>query len=209
VRTFFLANVTETNEANDILTDLRNVLPGGVHVYFVATQGAISIWGTADEITLAQGVISELDRKRKVYRLTYSITEMDAGKPTAVRHLELTVPANAKSVVKQGNRAPLVTGSANPESEKPSSQVQYIDLGLNIEAQLEGSGEVLRLRTSVEESSIADEKSGLGAQDPVIRQTKLDGVAMLTQGKPVALGSLDIPGTTRREVIEVVSELVR
>jgi hypothetical protein len=41
------------------------------------------------------------------------------------------------------------------------------------------------------------------------RTWTLEAVAMLTPGKPVVLGSLDIPGTTRREVIEVVSELVR
>jgi len=36
--------------------------------------------GTADEIVQAEKMISELDRKRKVYRITYSITDIDAGK---------------------------------------------------------------------------------------------------------------------------------
>ncbi len=209
VRTFFLTNVTDAADTQDIVTDLRNVLSPRSHVYFVASQGAITVRGTADEIEQTQRVITELDRKRKVFRLTYTITEMEDGKSVGTRRVELTVPVNAKNVVKAGKRQPLVTGSPSSESEKPSSQVQYIDLGLSIEADLAGSGETQRLRTQVEESSIADEKSGIGEQDPVIRQAKMEGIAMLTPGKPVVLGSLDIPGTTRREVVEVVSELVR
>jgi hypothetical protein len=37
----------------------------------------------------------------------------------------------------------------------------------------------------------------------------LEGMSTLAQGKPMVLGSLDIPGSTRHEEIEVVSELVR
>lgn len=208
VHTFYLVNVTEINEAEEILTDVRNTLPR-CHVYLVTSEGAITIRCAADEIEQTQRLIAELDRKRKVFRLTYTITEMEGGKAVGSRHVEMTVPVNAKNVVKAGKRQPLVTGSANSESEKPSSQVQYIDLGLSIEADLAGSGEAQRLRTLVEESSIAEEKSGIGVQDPVIQQAKVEGVAMLTPGKPVVLGSMDIPGTTRRAVVEVVSELVR
>jgi hypothetical protein len=48
----------------------------------------------------------------------------------------------------------------------------------------------------------------VGALDPATRQTFLEGIATLVQGKPQLLGSLDIPGTTRHEEVEVVSELV-
>jgi hypothetical protein len=207
-QTFYLTNLTQGNEANDVLTDLRNMLPHA-RLYYVATDGAISMRGTAEDITLAQKVLADMDRSRKVYRLTYSITEMDGGKPTGTQHLAVIVAAGGKTVVKQGNRVPLVTGSMDPGSSTPNSQVQYVDVGLNIEASLEGNSEGLRLRSKVEQSSVAEEKSGIGAQDPVIRQTMLEGMSTLAQGKPMVLGSLDIPGSTRHEEIEVVSELVR
>ena len=121
----------------------------------------------------------------------------------------MIVAAGGKTVVKQGNRVPLVTGSSNAGSSAPNSQVQYVDVGLNIEASLEGNSDGLRLHSKVEQSSLAEEKSGFGAQDPVIRQTMLEGMSTLAQGKPMVLGSLDIPGSTRHEEIEVVSELVR
>jgi type II secretory pathway component GspD/PulD (secretin) len=79
VRTFFLNNVTDAREATEIQTDLRSVLPHGI-VYYVDSQQALSVRGTADEIVQAEKMISELDRKRKVYRITYSITDIDAGK---------------------------------------------------------------------------------------------------------------------------------
>ncbi len=208
VRTFFLNNVTDAREATEIQADLRNVLPHAV-VSYVDSQQALSVRGTADEIAQAEKTIAELDRKRKVYRITYSITDIDGGKPVGTQHVELILPVGSKTVVKQGTRVPLVTEAVDKDSGTPREQVQYVDIGLNIEASLEGSGEALRLETRVEQSSIGDERSGIGAQDPVIRQTKMEGWSMLTPGKPTLLGSLDIPGTTRHEEITVVSEPVK
>jgi hypothetical protein len=45
--------------------------------------------GTAEDITLAQKVLADMDRSRKVYRLTYSITEMDGGKPMVLGSLDI------------------------------------------------------------------------------------------------------------------------
>ena len=59
------------------------------------------------------------------------------------------------------------------------------------------------------QSSIAEEKSGVGEQDPIVRQTVLEGSSILAPGKPLTLGSLDIPGSTRRLEVEVVLEAVR
>lgn len=208
VRTFFLKNVTEMQETQEIQTDLRNMLPRA-HVYSVDSQQALSIAGTADDFAQAEKLLADLDRKRKVYRLTYSITEMDGSKPTGTRRVELVVPTSSKMVVKEGRRVPLVTGVSDQGTGKPSSQIQYIDVGLSIDAALEGAGDALRLKTTIEESRVADEKSEVGAPDPVIQQTKLEGMAMLTQGKPTVLGSLDLPGGARHEEISVVSELVK
>ena len=208
VRTFFLANVTETQVAEEILNDMRILLPHA-RAYYVPSQDALTVQATAEDMTIAEKTISELDRKRKVYRITYSIAETDGGKPTGTQHVELVIPTGSKTVVKQGSRVPIVIGGVDKESGTPRTQVQYVDVGLNIEASLEGSGDALRLQTKVEQSGIGDEKSGIGAQDPVIRQTQLEGWSMLIPGKPTLLGSLDIPGTMRHEEISVVSEPVR
>ena len=61
----------------------------------------------------------------------------------------------------------------------------------------------------IEQSSASEEKSGIGSQDPVIHQTVLEGTSSLTPGKPLILGSLDIPGSTKHQEVEVVFELLR
>jgi hypothetical protein len=67
----------------------------------------------------------------------------------------------------------------------------------------------VRLRTKIERSNVSDEKSGVGVQDPVIRQSSLDGTSTLIPGKPLVIGALDVPGSTHSEEIAVVAELVR
>jgi type II secretory pathway component GspD/PulD (secretin) len=201
-QTIYLTNGNQQSDANDIQTDLRDMLPKA-KMHYVPQGSAISIRGTADDIALAQKIISEIDRPRKTYRLTYSITEMDGSKRIGTQHIALVVVAGSKTYFKQGSKVPIVTGATESGASTSNTQVQYMDIGLGIEAWLEGA----LLHTKVEQSSLADEKSGIGSQDPVIRQTVLDDVSTL-QVKPLVLGSLDIPGTTRRQEIEVVSEAV-
>jgi hypothetical protein len=206
--TIYLANITQQSDATDIQSALRNMLPRA-KVYFVLGQNALTVESSPEDILLARKIVADLDRARKVYRLTYTITEIDNGKQAGSQHLTLLVALGEKTDMKQGIRVPVVTGSCDAGSSTPSSQVQYVDVGLSIEASLFGSPDSLNLRTKVEELSLAEEKSGMGAQDPLIRQNILEEKLHLTQGKPLSLGSLEQPGGTRRQEIEVVAELVR
>ena len=201
---FYLNNATRMTDLNDIQTDLRNMLPMA-RIYGVQSQNAISIQGSVEDLAQTQKMISELDRPRKVYRLTYTITEMDGGKQVGAEHFVVVVAAGGRTILKQGSRIPIVTGSYEVGTSAQNTQVQYQDVGLTIDAALDGES----LHTKVEQTSPAEEKSGVGSQDPIVHQTVLDGTSNLTGEKPVVLGSLDIPGSTRRQEIEVVSELVR
>ncbi len=153
----------------------------------------------------AQKILSEIDRPRKVYRLTYSITEVEGDKRIGTEHFALVVVAEGKTVLKQGSRVPIVTGAHSTGSAKGDTEVEYVDLGLTIEASLDGE----RLHTKVEQSSLGEMKSLGGTQDPMIRQTVLDGMSNLVNDKAIVLGSLDIPDSTRHREIEVASELVQ
>lgn len=204
-RTFYLTGTGQQRDANDIQTDLRNMLPRA-RMYFVPSQNAISIRGTPDDIELAQKIISDIDRPGSAHRLTYTITDIDNGKRLGAQRFTLVVVSGGRTELKQGDKVPIVTGVINEGGPSANTQVQYLDVGLNIDASLEGRSDGLRLRTKVEQSSVAEEKSTVGAQDPVVRQTSLEATSILVQGKPVVLGSIDIPGSTRRQEIEVVSE---
>ena len=143
----------------------------------------------------------------KTYRLTYTLIETDGGKRVGTQHFAMIVVSGRKTVLKQGNRVPLVTGSVST-SGGAQTQVQYLDIGLNIDASIEESADGVKLNTAVEQSSIAEGKSGFGTPDPIVRQAKLEGTSILTADKPLILGSMDIPSSARRLDIEVVMEHV-
>ena len=208
-RTIYLTNVTSDRDANEIVTDLRNMLPRA-RLYYVSAQRALSIEGSAGEIESAQKMLSEIDRPLNTYRLTFSLTEMDGDKAVGTQKVSLIALDNGdKTTFKQGSKVPIVTATSVEGSSTQSSQVQYVDVGLTIEAAVDGSPDTLRLRTRIAQSSVSDERAAGNTGDPAIRQTALEAAAALVPGKPLVLGSLDIPGTSHREEISVVSELVR
>ena len=205
----YLSNVTSDRDANDIQTDLRNMLPRA-RVFYVASQHVLSIEGSPEEVQTAQKMISEIDRPLLAFRLTFSITEMDGDKTVGTQKVSLiALDDDERTVFKQGSKVPIVTGTSAEGSSAQNSQVQYEDVGLTIEASVYGSAETARLHTKVTQSSVAEERAAGNTGDPAIRQTALDAGAALVPGKPLLLGSLDIPGTTHREEISVVSELIR
>jgi type II secretory pathway component GspD/PulD (secretin) len=134
---------------------------------------------------------------------------MDGTKPGATQHYSLIVVPSERAQLKLGNRVPLVTGKTDADTAAASSQVQYIDVGLSISATLSGGGDGLMLRTKVEQSTLAEEKSGMGPQDPVLHQAVLENASTITLGKALTLGSLDIPNGTIKLEVEVVAEAMK
>ncbi len=204
VETLYITHATAQNDLNDVQTAVRNMVPRA-RIYATPTQNALTIRATAEDMQQAKKMIADLDRPRKAYRVTFTIAEMDNEKRTGTQHVTLLVIAGGKAVLKRGDRVPIVTGILDKENAERNSQVQYLDVGLSIEVSLDGD----RLHSKIEQSSVADDKSGVGPQDPVIRQNTLEGMSDVTPGKRFVLGSLDIPGTTRHQEIEAVAELVQ
>ncbi len=202
VQTFFLKNAASQNDLNDVQTALRNTL-ARARIYGIATENAITVSGTPEELASAQKLITELDRPKKIYRVTYTISEFDGGKRVNSRGVSVLVGAYGKGILKQGTRVPIVTGSTGTGSDI-TSQVQYIDLGINIEASAYGS----ELHTKIEQTSLSDEKSSASIQDPLIRQTMIEGASPLGSGKPVIIGTIDMPGSTHQQQISVTAELL-
>lgn len=203
-QTFFLNNVTEQSDMNDIQTDLRNMLPR-VRVFGMASQYAISVAGSAEDVRLAQGMISDLDRPRKLYRLTYTFTDVDNGRRGESQQYAFVAIQGERTDLKQGTKVPIVTGTSSKDSPSSDTQIQYLDIGLHISATVSKVG----LHSHIERSSLSEEKASVGAQDPIVRQTLLDEATLLPLGKPQVLGTLDIPGATRRQEVSVTAEAVQ
>jgi type II secretory pathway component GspD/PulD (secretin) len=203
-QTFYLSNSTGQHDANDIQTDLRNLLPRA-RIFYVETANAISVRGSAEDIAEAQKILADIDRPRKTYRLTYTLGAADSGH--AAQHLVAVISQGNKTTLKEGSRVPIVTGSYGNGADT-NTQTQYQDVGLNLDAMLEGSGDGLRLRTKVEQTSVAEEKSNVGIQDPILHQAVLECESAVVMGKPIVLGSMELEGGKRMEV-SVVAEVVK
>src|SRR6202034_4017481 len=124
-QTLYLTNLTQQNDATELLTDLRNMLPND-RLYYVPSQSAISIRGSAEDIALAQKILSDLDKTKKIYRLTYTMTERDGGKTIGVQHFSIIVASGSKTDFKQGSRVPIAAGGATSSSGGPNSGVEYL-----------------------------------------------------------------------------------
>lgn len=209
LQTFYFKNGGQQNEANEIFTALRNLLDPHDKLVLLPSQNAMSVSASPDQLLLVQKILNDLDRPKKAYRLTYTISEMDSGKRIGVQHFSMIVAGGGRTTLKNGSRVPVVTGSYNPGTPTQNSQVTYIDVGLNIDASLDELANGARLRSKVEQSSVAEERSGMGTQDPVVRQTVFEGTSFLSPGKPLVVGSADISGSTRHLDVEVVMEAVR
>jgi len=209
VRTFYLANVTDANDFNDIQSSLRNMLPK-VRGFGMSSQYAITVRGTEEDLDAAQKLITSLDRPRKIYRLTYTITDSDNGKRTGAQKFVVLATAGQRSTFKQGTRVPIVIGFFDKgEPSRENTQVQYVDVGLMIDATVTGAPDALSLHSKIEQSSPVEESTAMSQRDPKLRQTVLDENFQLVQGKPLVLASFDIPGSTRRQEIEVVAEMAK
>jgi len=204
--TIRLLNMTRQTEALDLQTDLRNMLPM-TKIYYAAAQNLISLKGSAADIEEARKLIAELDQPRKVYRLTFSLVDTENGKRTAepVRNYLLVTPVGERASVKLGERVPLMTAPPAGKDSDALPQIQYADVGLKIEASVEGS----RLSVRLEQSKVSGEKSGVGPSAPVLEQTSIDGGLTLTPGKTMTLGAFDVPGSTHRTEVQVTAEVLQ
>jgi type II secretory pathway component GspD/PulD (secretin) len=209
VRTFYLNNVSQQSDSNEIVTSIRNILPvNTAKIYAVPSQNAIVVRATPDDLALAQKIITDLDRPKKNYRLTYTVTEIDGGKQIGVQHYSMIMTSGQTTSLKLGNKVPIATGSysaGGTNSGPMQTQYSYVDVGMNFDATLTEMGNNAMLKSSVDRSSVAPEKSDVGAQ-PIVRQAALRGESFLAPGKPLVLGSMDIPGSTSHLQLEVVME---
>jgi type II secretory pathway component GspD/PulD (secretin) len=200
-----LNNTLPPYATNEILVAIRNVINPSAKLTLVLSQNLIIIASTPDQIALAQAMVHELDRPMKRYRLTYTIVDMDGTRRIGEQHYSMVAVEGQKMTVKQGSKVPLTTDDSKDSSRQT---VTYIDIGMSFEVQMNSLGENADLKTRVERSSVAEERSGIGPQDPIMRQSVFEGSSVLTPGKPVTLGSLDVPGSTRHLDIQVVAEQV-
>jgi hypothetical protein len=203
VRTIYLHHAADQNDLNDIQTALRSALRRSVF-FGVASQNAIEFRGTPEDFETAEKIVADLDRPRKTYRLTYTITSSEDGKHSGSQSFAILARLGDKTDLDLSSRVPYETGGANGATSKGNAdyQWQYANAGVRVAATLLGSPGNLILRDTIDQSAAAPPKTG----SPVatVSHAVLTSEASVTDGKPAVLGSIDIPGTPVHEQVEVV-----
>jgi len=214
-RTFYLTNVTQQNDGQEISTAVRNMLCPSTKAYFVPPQRAIIIEAPPAQLTLADKIIHDLDRAAKTYRITYTLTELDAGKTVSTQHYSMLLGDGEHTSLKEGNKIPIATGtySNGVAATSPSAEIQtqftYLDIGMNFDASIAVSGNSVHLKSKVEDSSLEQPVTIAGVTEPVVRQSVLDGTSTLTLDKPAMLGTIDVPNSTHHIDIAAVVEQIK
>ena len=209
-QTIYLKYAVQQANANELVTALRNIVSPDAKIYLESDQSAVLIRASAGDIASAQKLINDLDRPKKNYRLTYTVTQMDGGKQIGVQHYAIIMVSGQETTLKLGNRVPVATGSyssggSNSAGAGVQTQFTYVDVGMNIAVTLTTMGDGAMLRSNAEQSSVAPQPSDVGGvNEPIIRQSSLRSESFLAPGKSQMLGSLDIPGSTSHLNIDAV-----
>jgi type II secretory pathway component GspD/PulD (secretin) len=210
-KAIFLHNLVSQNDANEILVATRDLFRPGLKIYLINSQNAIAVATYPAEFAKIEAFVRTLDLPRKTFRLTYTITELDGGKTLGTEHLSMVVVDGTRTTVKQGDKIPVATGtsSSGDKSDNTQTQFTYLDIGLNFDATLKAVEGGASLTTKVEQSSIGQTSTIAGVTEPIIRQTVFEGNTLLTVGKPVMIGSIDVPNTTHRYDIAVTMDPIK
>ena len=91
VQTFYLTNVSQQNDANEIMVAIRNLLDPGLKIYLVASQNALIMRGTPDELILAEKIINDLDRTKP--EVVVDVAELEVSRQLE-RNLGITLPTS-------------------------------------------------------------------------------------------------------------------
>lgn len=131
------------------------------------------------------------------YRLNFVLKESDEGKVINQRSFVMSASTEGSSWrnMRAGTRLPL-TGTN-------SKDVNYIDVGVNIDTRIQDSGDGLAMDVTTDISSAGTENNS-GAP-PVIRQVKVRSEALVPIGKPTTLFTADDPASRHRFELEVTA----
>lgn len=132
------------------------------------------------------------------FLLTLTLHVTDHDKPTIDQAYTIAATPKYSPFVRDGNRIPISTGS-----EGGKSQIQYIDLGTNIDftdVRLVGSS--LAMTIKVEISSVAPDATG--KDDPIIRDTRYSISPAVSIGKQVTIYSSSDAATGHKVEIQLL-----
>jgi general secretion pathway protein D len=110
VQTFYLTNVSQQGDLNDVQTTLRNVFGNEAKVFTVQSQNAIVVRGTPDELLLASKLINDLDKARPEVVVDVEVLEVDRN---LMRTIGLQLPQTLSVNFQQADTSSTSTSTSS------------------------------------------------------------------------------------------------
>ncbi len=112
VQTFYLTNVSQQNDFTDVQTALRNMFQTA-KIYGVASQNAIIMRGTPDELMLAQKLIGDLDKAKPEVVVDVAVLEVSKNYEKTIG---IQLPQTASVSLQQSNLNQSTTSTSSSSS---------------------------------------------------------------------------------------------
>jgi general secretion pathway protein D len=184
VQTFYLTNASQQNDANEVLTAVRNLIdPRDSKIYLVPSQNAIVMRSTPDQLLLAQKLINDLDRAHPEVVVDIAILEVNRDK---MRTLGLTLP---QSISLTPQASPTSTTSSSSSSSSGTATTTSSNFTLNSLAHLNATNFAVGISGATLNALLTDADTRL-LQNPSIRATDGQHASLKIGEKiPIATGS--------------------
>ena len=187
IKTFYLANLSQPTELQDVVNALRQILEIS-RIQPLPSQGALVVRGTPDQIALAEKLVGDLDKARPEVIVEVAIMQVSRDK---TRNLGISPPTSATVALQ--NNINTTTGTSTTTDSSSSTSGTANQINLNRLGNLNATDFVVTIPPATATALFSDSSTKL-IQNPQIRA--VDGQkASLKIGDrvPVATGSFQ-PG---------------
>jgi len=183
VETFYLTNVSQQNDANEILVALRNLFDPSTKMFLIASQNAIVMRATPEELILAEKIINDLDRTRAEVVVDVAVLEVSRQ---LERNLGITLPTSF-GLTPQYSNANVTTNSTTTTTGSTTSTTSGITL--NTLGNLNATNFAVSITGGQVNALLSDSDTRV-LQNPRIRATDGQNATLKIGSKiPVATGS--------------------
>ncbi|WP_263378926.1 cohesin domain-containing protein [Granulicella paludicola] len=180
IETFYLTNVTQQNDANEVLVALRNLFDPSTKLYLVASQNAIVVRATPAELILAEKLIDDLDRTRSEVVVDVAVLEVSRD---LERNLGITLPTSF-GLTPQASNANVSSSSTTTTTSTTTSGIT-----LNTLANMNATNFAVTVGGGTVNALLSDSDTRV-LQNPRVRATDGQQATLKIGSKiPVATGS--------------------
>ncbi len=191
VQTFYLTNTSTANDATEVLTAIRNLLDPSVKIFLVATQNAIVMRATPDQLLLAQKLLNDLDRAKPEVVVDVAVLEVNRDR---IRQLGIQLPQSFGVATGASNTNSTTNTSASGTT--PATTATTTSFTLNSLAHLNATNFAVSIGGAELDALLTDSDTRI-LQNPRIRASDGQRATLKIGSKiPVATGSYSAGAAT-------------